>query len=89
MEITLKNDILSELSRNDGSILLHDEVEQSPGNFQITSAFEKVESDEVLTPREVFEKMQEEFEVDYERCPVTDEQVRSCDCDFFAHDLIT
>ncbi|GAA5856222.1 hypothetical protein JCM8547_000828 [Rhodosporidiobolus lusitaniae] len=74
MEIELKGDLLRELEKTGGKVLLHDEIEEN-GNFIVTAMWEEVKPDDILTPREVFERMVNEgFKVDYDRLPVTDEQ---------------
>lgn len=55
MEIALKRDVQNELRKGGGKILLHDEIEESPGNYRITPLFETVPEDDVMTPRDVFE----------------------------------
>ena len=55
MEQALKKDVQDELRRNHGKILLHDELEESPGKYQITALYETVTEDEIMTPRDVFE----------------------------------
>lgn len=57
MEIALKQDVQQELVRGGGKILLHDEIEESPGNYRITPLFETVTEDNVMTPQDVFELM--------------------------------
>jgi Inositol hexakisphosphate len=57
MEIALKRDVQQELRRAQGKILLHDELEESPGKYQITPLYETVSEDDIMTPRDVFEFM--------------------------------
>ena len=57
MEITLKRDVQQELRRAQGKILLHDELEESPGKYKITPLYEIVSEDDIMTPRDVFELM--------------------------------
>lgn len=57
MEITLKQDVQKELRRGGGKILLHDEVEETPGNYRITPLFETVTEEDIMTPRDVFDLM--------------------------------
>lgn len=54
MEQSFKKDILRELRKGDGRILLHDEVEERPGVFSIIPIWEVVREDEIMTPRDVF-----------------------------------
>ncbi|KAG8928388.1 hypothetical protein FRC01_006011 [Tulasnella sp. 417] len=75
MENRLRKDVQREIRSNDGRILLHDEVEDSPGKFTITAQWEKVEMGDVMTPRELFNMMvQDGYQVDYTRVAITDEQ---------------
>lgn len=60
MELQLKNDVLRELRTGDGRILLHDEVEQRPGHFEIVPLWEHVEEEDIMTPRDVFDLMKTE-----------------------------
>ena len=60
MEISLKRDVIKELIKNDGRLLLHDEVEEQPGVFSIIPQWETVGEDDILTPRDVFELMTKE-----------------------------
>lgn len=55
MEHSFKKDILRELHKGKGRILLHDEVEERPGVFSIIPIWEVVSEDEIMTPRDVFE----------------------------------
>lgn len=57
MEIALKRDVQNELRRGDGKILLHDEIEETPGNYRITPLFETVTEEDIMTPRDVFDLM--------------------------------
>ena len=53
MEISFKNDVLRELRKGNGRILLHDEVEERPGTFSIIPIWEVVEEHEIMTPQNV------------------------------------
>lgn len=53
MEINFKNDVLRELRKGNGRILLHDEVEERPGTFSIIPIWEIVEEHEIMTPQNV------------------------------------
>jgi hypothetical protein len=69
MEGELRKDVVRELKRTGGKVLLHDEVEED-GQFIITATWEEVKAEDILTPREVFDSMKEEgFKVDYDRLP--------------------
>jgi hypothetical protein len=54
MEESFKKDILRELRKGDGRILLHDEVEERPGVFSIIPIWEVVPEEGIMTPRDVF-----------------------------------
>lgn len=60
MEEAFKRDVLRELERGDGRILLHDEVEERPGVFSIIPVWEDVEKEDIMTPRDVFNLMSKE-----------------------------
>lgn len=51
MEKNLKRDVQREAIAGEGRILLHDEVEDSPGQFTITPQWETVSVDKIMTPR--------------------------------------
>lgn len=71
MEVQLKEDVLAELRRGDGRVLLHDEVETKPGNYEIIPIWETVAEDEVMTPREMYEEViKEQYQVDYLRVAI-------------------
>ncbi|KAI0091045.1 inositol hexakisphosphate-domain-containing protein [Irpex rosettiformis] len=75
MEVNFKKDVLRELRKGDGRILLHDEVEERPGVFSLIPIWEVVSEDDIMTPRNVYELMTKEgYHVDYARVAVTDEQ---------------
>ncbi|PPQ64143.1 hypothetical protein CVT24_008773 [Panaeolus cyanescens] len=75
MEQSFKKDILRELKRGNGRILLHDEVEERPGVFSIIPIWEVVGEDEIMTPRDVFNLITEQgYRIDYGRVAITDEQ---------------
>ena len=80
MEVALKRDVQREIRKNEGRILLHDEVEDSPGRFTITAQWEKVEEDDVMTPKDLFDMMVKEgYQVDYTRVAI----VRPLPCTTF------
>ncbi|ORX37949.1 inositol hexakisphosphate-domain-containing protein [Kockovaella imperatae] len=75
METTLREDVLRELKKSQGRMLLHDEQEVKPGDYEVIPIWENVEPEEVTTPRELYEKViQEGYKVDYARVAITDEQ---------------
>jgi hypothetical protein len=58
--VSLKRDVLRELRAGGGRLLLHDEVEERPGQFEIVPIWECVEESDIMTPRDVFELMKAE-----------------------------
>jgi hypothetical protein len=73
-EQQFKGDVLAEIEAT-GRILLHDEVETTPGSFEIVPIYETVEEHDVMTPRELYEQVQSEgYNVEYQRYCVTDER---------------
>jgi hypothetical protein len=54
---------------------LHDEVETTPGHFEVVPIWETVDEKDIMTPRELYEQVQSEgYRLDYRRIAVTDEQ---------------
>ena len=53
METSFKKDVVHELRKGNGRILLHDEVEERPGTFSIIPIWEVVGEHEIMTPRNV------------------------------------
>ncbi|KAH6768947.1 metal ion-binding protein [Perilla frutescens var. frutescens] len=70
MEDRLKEDILTEAARYGNKILVTDELPDG----QMVDQWEPVSHDSVKTPLEVYEELTNQFLVDYERVPVTDEK---------------
>lgn len=75
-ESALKSDVIRELEKHDGRLLLHDETDDGNGKFTVTAAWEEdVSPEDILTPSDVYQKMIDDgYRVDYARLPVTDEQ---------------
>lgn len=74
MEDAFKRDVLDEI-RKEGRLLLHDEVETTPGHFEVVPIWETVDEKDIMTPRELYEQVQREgYRLDYRRIAVTDEQ---------------
>ncbi|KAG5718118.1 hypothetical protein E4T56_gene7385, partial [Termitomyces sp. T112] len=74
MEENFKKDVLREL-RSHGRILLHDELEERPGTFSVVPIWETVAEDEILTPKDVIDRIKKEgYRIDYARIAITDEQ---------------
>ena len=71
MENALKQDVLNEIRRGEGRLLLHDEVEVKPGQFEIIPIWETLDEREIMTPRELYDEvMQEKYQVDYLRVAI-------------------
>jgi hypothetical protein len=71
MENSLKHDLIRELRAGNGRVLVHDEIEDPPGNFTITALWETIAEEDVMTPRDVFELMKSEgYRVDYGRVAI-------------------
>lgn len=80
MEQQLKEDVLQELRRGEGRVLLHDEVETKPGNYEIIPIWESVQEDEVMTLKEMYEGViKEKYQVDYARVAIVGYPRRSFD----------
>lgn len=60
MEESFKKDVLRELRASGGRILLHDELEERPGNFSVVPIWETVSEDEILTPKDVIDAIKRE-----------------------------
>lgn len=75
-ENALKSDVLREIEKCEGRLLLHDETDDGHGKFTITAEWEgDIQPEDILTPADVFKKMTEDgYRVNYARLPVTDEQ---------------
>ncbi|KAK8341064.1 hypothetical protein V6Z12_A08G140900 [Gossypium hirsutum] len=71
METRLKEDILMEAARYGNKILVTDELPDG----QMVDLWERLSSNSVKTPLEVYEELQlKGYLVDYERVPITDEK---------------
>jgi hypothetical protein len=71
MENALKQDVLNEIRRGDGRLLLHDEVEVKPGQFEIIPIWETLSEKDIMTPRELYDGvMRENYQVDYLRVAI-------------------
>ena len=74
MELQMKKDIIEELKKYGGRVLLHEE-HMNGNEFAIVPLWESVKEEDVLTPLEVYKSIQKEgYHVDYLRIPITDEQ---------------
>eukprot|EP00850_Spirogloea_muscicola_P022112 SM000277S10347 [mRNA] locus=s277:33301:42396:- [translate_table: standard] len=69
MEARLKEDVLREAAQYDNTIMVNHESETG----EIYDMWEPVSADSVLTPLEVYQRLQAEgYHVEYERVPITD-----------------
>lgn len=76
MEARLKEDIISEVTRTGGRMLLHRE-EYSPtvNQSSIVGYWENIFTEDIKTPAEVYEALRDEgFDVSYKRIPLTRER---------------
>jgi protein-tyrosine phosphatase len=73
MEDQMKKDVLEEMEKYGQKVLLHEE-ECKGGSYSLIPIWESVKAEDVLTPREVFEKLKTNYKVEYMRIPITDEQ---------------
>ncbi|KAF8150729.1 inositol hexakisphosphate-domain-containing protein [Crassisporium funariophilum] len=75
MEQSFKKDVVRELQKGNGRILLHDEVEERPGVFSIIPIWEVVEDHDIMTPRDVINLITKQgYRINYGRVAITDEQ---------------
>lgn len=70
MENQMKKDVIGELARYNGRILLHEEM--ADGNhFSIVPVWETAREEDVLTPLDVYNLIQKEgYQVNYLRIPM-------------------
>lgn len=75
IERALQRDLREEARQRNGHVLLHDEVALENGEYAIVPVWETVQDSDILTPRDVYERVSSEgFRVDYARVAITDEQ---------------
>ncbi|KAI8336649.1 inositol hexakisphosphate-domain-containing protein [Chlamydoabsidia padenii] len=75
METRMKMDALEEQQEYGGRLLLHDEEVDDNGGFNLKAIWETAPSQNIETPSEVFQSIVDEgYQVDYLRIPITDEQ---------------
>lgn len=75
MEERMKLEALSEWKEYQGRLLLHDEKANDRGEFDLVGLWETVAKEDIETPKEVFQSIIEEgYQIDYLRIPITDEQ---------------
>ncbi|CAO3609264.1 unnamed protein product [Cunninghamella echinulata] len=75
MERIMLKDTLEELKMYNGRLLLHDEETAEKGGFLLVPTWETVSVENVQTPDQAFQSIIDEgYQVDYLRIPITDEQ---------------
>ncbi|KAI8092745.1 inositol hexakisphosphate-domain-containing protein [Halteromyces radiatus] len=75
MERIMKRDVMEELVAYNGRLLLHGEETAEKGGFILLPTWETVPPDCVETPDQVFQSIIDEgYQVNYFRIPITDEQ---------------
>lgn len=76
MEERLKEDIIAEVSRSGGRMLLHREEYSPPSNqVSVIGYWENIFADDVKTPAEVYAALQNEgYNISYRRIPLTRER---------------
>ena len=75
MEKQMKREIIADMQRYKGRLLLHEEQSTSTSQFHIIPVWESVKEEDIETPSDVYESIRNEgYRVDYLRLPVTDEQ---------------
>ncbi|CAO3608947.1 unnamed protein product [Cunninghamella echinulata] len=75
MEHRMKLDAIEEQKKYNGRLLLHDEIAKDDGGFELKAIWETAPVDCIQTPSEVFQSIVDEgYQVDYLRIPITDEQ---------------
>ncbi|KAG2207019.1 hypothetical protein INT47_008488 [Mucor saturninus] len=73
MEQRMKLDAIHEWKEYEGRLLLHDEKPNDKGEFETVGLWESIQ--DIETPKEVFQSMIDQgYQVDYLRIPITDEQ---------------
>ncbi|KAI8356155.1 inositol hexakisphosphate-domain-containing protein [Blakeslea trispora] len=75
IEERMKLEAKNECKEYEGRLLLHDEKANERGEFDLVGMWETVNLDEIETPKEAFQSIiNEGYQVDYLRIPITDEQ---------------
>lgn len=71
METQLKEEVLKEMQAHGGKLLLHDEMETKPGVFEVVPIWEEVDELDILTPKELYQRVTaESYHVDYLRIAI-------------------
>lgn len=75
IEERMKLEAINEWKEYDGRLLLHDEKPNEKGEFDLVGLWETISLQDIETPKEVFQSIIDEgYQVDYLRIPITDEQ---------------
>ncbi|KAI9486886.1 MAG: inositol hexakisphosphate-domain-containing protein [Benjaminiella poitrasii] len=75
MEDRMKLDAINEWNEYDSRLLLHDEKPNEKGEYELMGMWETVSIEDIKTPKETFQSIIDEgYQVDYLRIPITDEQ---------------
>ncbi|CAO0803096.1 unnamed protein product [Mucor circinelloides] len=76
MEERMKLEAINEWKEYDGRLLLHDEkANEKKNEFDLVGMWESVQIQDIETPKETFQSIIDEgYQVDYLRIPITDEQ---------------
>ncbi|KAG2199112.1 hypothetical protein INT46_010520 [Mucor plumbeus] len=75
MEERMKLEAINEWKEYDGRLLLHDEKPNEKGEFDLVGMWESIRTEDIETPKETFQSIIDEgYQVDYLRIPITDEQ---------------
>ncbi|KAI7898613.1 inositol hexakisphosphate-domain-containing protein [Cokeromyces recurvatus] len=75
MEDRMKLDALNEWKEYEGRLLLHDEKPNDKGEYKLMGMWETINREDIETPKETFQSIIDEgYQVDYLRIPITDEQ---------------
>ncbi|OBZ84318.1 Paladin [Choanephora cucurbitarum] len=75
IEERMKLEAKNECVEYEGRLLLHDEKANDRGEFDLVGMWETVNLEEIETPKEAFQSIiNEGYQVDYLRIPITDEQ---------------
>ncbi|KAJ8323879.1 hypothetical protein O5D80_007110 [Batrachochytrium dendrobatidis] len=75
MEAQMKEEILRDMHRYNGRLLLHEERVEPNAQFSIVPVWESVTKEDIETPLDVYARIKAEgYRIDYMRIPITDEQ---------------
>ncbi|KAI8638964.1 inositol hexakisphosphate-domain-containing protein [Parasitella parasitica] len=75
VEERMKLEAVNEWKEYNGRLLLHDEKANDKGEFDLVGIWESIQIEDIETPKETFQSIIDEgYQVDYLRIPITDEQ---------------